>query len=75
MASITNRSRYTVSVTRRPELTCSFPHTAKARATEYCAMLRSQGVKPRMRQGTDASFVRIGCGRQCTSFSARPLPR
>ena len=73
MASITNRSRYTVSVTRRPELTRSFPHTAKARATEYCATLRAQGLKPKLRQGTDAWLVRIGSGRQRASFSARSL--
>ena len=73
MASITNRSRYTVSVTRRPELTRSFSHTAKARANEYCATLRAQGLKPKIRQGTDAWFVRIGSGRHRASFSARSL--
>ncbi len=73
MASITNRSRYTVSVTRRSELTRSFPHTAKARATEYSATLRAQGLKPKIRQGTDAWFVRIGAGRHRASFSARSL--
>ena len=55
MASIKNRSRYTVSVTRRAELTRSFPHTAKARANQYYAALRSQGLTPRMHQGCDAS--------------------
>ncbi len=71
MASITNRSRYTVSVTRRPELTRSFPHTAKARANEYCGMLRQQGLTPRLSQGSDAWLVRIGSGRHRTSFAAR----
>jgi len=31
MATLTNRSRYTVSVTRRPDLTRTFPHTAEER--------------------------------------------
>jgi hypothetical protein len=48
MASITNRSRYTVTVTRRPDLTKSFPHTAKGRATEHCESLRRQGLTPRL---------------------------
>ena len=71
MASITNRSRYTVTVTRRHDLTKSFPHIAKGRATEYCATLRSQGLTPRLSQGSDAWLVRMGSGRQRSSFLAR----
>ena len=71
MASITNRSRYTVTVTRRPDLTKSFPHTAKARANEYCESLRRQGLTPRLSQGHDAWLVRMGSGRQRRSFLAR----
>ena len=73
MASITNHSRYTVTVTRRPDLTKSFPHTAKGRANEYCESLRRQGLKARLSQGNDAWLVRMGSGRQRRSFLARSL--
>jgi integrase len=69
MASFSNRSRYTVSVTRRPDLARTFPHTALGRATEYRDSLRRQGHNAKLRQGDDTWLVRIGSGKNRMVFT------
>ncbi|QKL60742.1 site-specific integrase [Ralstonia solanacearum] len=59
MATIENRSRYTVSVKNNDARKQLFPFTELARAKAYCAELRRQGYKPKLDQLEDAFFVRI----------------
>ena len=51
MAAIENRSRYTVSVKRRPDLAKVFPHDRKARALEYLDTLLDEALRGRPRTG------------------------
>lgn len=59
MATILNRSRYTVTVKHREDLYKEFPCTAKLAAREYCKSLRSQGLKPKVAQLENKILVRI----------------
>ncbi|MCI2809705.1 tyrosine-type recombinase/integrase [Eoetvoesiella caeni] len=59
MATILNRSRYTVAVKHREDLYKEFPCTAKQAAREYCKSLRSQGLKPKVAQLENKILVRI----------------
>ncbi len=59
MATIENRSRYTVSVKHRPDLTREFPHDKAGSAQSYLKALRHQGYKPVLTQGEDRLWVRI----------------
>lgn len=59
MATILNRSRYTVTVKHREDLYKEFPCTAKQAAREYCKSLHSQSLKPRVAQLENKILVRI----------------
>jgi integrase len=59
VATIENRSRYTVSVKHRPDLTREFPHDKADSAQSYLKALRHQGYKPALTQGEDRLWVRI----------------
>ena len=59
MASFINRSAYTVSVPRRPDLTRSFSHENVAGARHYLKALREQGHTARLEQGDTHWYVRI----------------
>jgi integrase len=59
MATIENRSRFTVTVRHRADLTRAFPHTEAEQARAYLEALRGQGYKPVLTQGDDRLWVRI----------------
>lgn len=59
MATIENRSRYTISVKNREDLYREFPFTQLAKAKQYATELKAQGYKPFAGQKEDAFFVRI----------------
>lgn len=59
MAAIENRSRYTVSVKRRPDLAKDFPHDRKAKAVEYFDGLIDEGYEAVLEQADDNLWVRI----------------
>jgi hypothetical protein len=59
MASIENRSRYTVTVKHNDALARTFPFTELEQAQAYSQALRRQGYKPRLRQLEDTILVRI----------------
>ena len=59
MAAIENRSRYTVSVKRRPDLAKVFPHDRKARALEYLDTLLDKRYEAVLEQAEDNLWVRI----------------
>lgn len=59
MATLINRSRYTVRVARKPELDREFPHTEVEAAREYLKSLREQGHPGRLEQGDEHWYVRI----------------
>jgi integrase len=59
VATIENRSRYTVTVRHRADLTKQFPHTQAAQARAYLTALRAQGYRPVLTQGEDQLWVRI----------------
>ena len=48
MASIENRSHYTVTVKHRDDLTRTFAHSAKKKAEAYCQSLKDQRLKPKL---------------------------
>jgi integrase len=59
LASIENRSRFTVTVKHRPDLTRPFPHTEAQAARGYLESLRAQGYKPVLTQAEDNLWIRI----------------
>lgn len=59
MATITNRSRYVVSVKNRPDLTKEFPFSNAQRARARLEELRAEGFKPTLTQREDTLLVRI----------------
>jgi integrase len=59
MATILNRSRYTVSVKRHPELDRTFAFSALNAARAHLADLRGQGHKAELSQAEDRLVVRI----------------
>ena len=71
MASVENRSRFTVSVKHRPDLTIEFPHTRRSDAIKYLESLRDKGYKPAIARADDNLWVRIrGKGCKATSVPA-----
>lgn len=59
MASIDNRSAFTVSVARHPKLTKIFPFKRQRDAATYLKSLVDQGHSPDIKQGEDAYQVRV----------------
>ena len=59
MATLINRSSFTVRVPPRAELTRSFSHENVEGARQYLESLRAQGHVPRLEQGDDHWYVRI----------------
>lgn len=59
MATIVNRSRYTVQAKRRPDLLRSFPFNKREAARAYLLDLRAEGHKAEITQGEDILLVRI----------------
>lgn len=60
MATISNRSRYFVSVAKCDHLYKEFPYSALAKANAYLALLRQEGYRSaRLGQHTNKIQVRI----------------
>lgn len=59
MATIENRSRYTVSVKNRDDLYCEFPFTQLLKAKQYAIDLNKQGFKPSLSQKENAFLIKI----------------
>lgn len=59
MATIQNRSRITVTVKNRPDLTRSFSYNALDKVEAYVAELRGHGLRPKAAQGDDTWEVRV----------------
>lgn len=59
MATLSNRSQYTVRVPRHADLTRSFSHENVAGARQYLKALREQGYAPRLEQGNEHWYVRV----------------
>ena len=59
MATIQNRSRITVTVKNRPDVTRSFPYNALEKVKAYFEELRSRRLRPAAKQGDDTWEVRV----------------
>lgn len=59
MGQIENRSRYTVAVKRRPDLTREFPFHREQDAVAYLHQLRADGHRPVLTQAEDQLWVRV----------------
>lgn len=59
MATIQNRSRITVTVKNRPDVTRSFSYNALDKVEAYVAELRGHGLRPKAAQGDDTWEVRF----------------
>lgn len=59
MATVINRSRFSVSVSKRPELTRTFPFTAENKAKAYATVLKADGHLPRLSRLDDRFEVKI----------------
>ena len=59
MATIENRSRYTVSVKNRDDLHREFPFTQLAQAKQYAIELGKQNYKPYLTQKENAFLIKI----------------
>lgn len=59
MARIENRSRFTVSVKNRDDLTRTFPFDAQEAAKAYIAELKASNLKPKAGRLNDAYLVRF----------------
>ena len=59
MATIQNRSRITVTVKNRRDLTRSFSYNALDKVEAYVGELRSKGFRPKAEQGDDTWEVRF----------------
>lgn len=59
MARIENRSRFSVTVKNRGDLTRTFPFDAQAEVSAYMAELKAQHLKPRAARLNDAFLVRF----------------
>jgi len=62
MITFANHSAYTVRVSRRTDLTRSFPYQNVREACEYLKSLRAHGYAPRLEQGDDRWRLRIKRG-------------
>ncbi len=58
MATIQNRSRITVTVKNRPDVTRFFSYNALDKVEGYVGELRSKGFRPKAEQGDDTWEVR-----------------
>lgn len=80
MATIQNRSRITVTVKNRPDVTRSFPYNALNKVEAYVKELRSQRFRPEAKQGDDTWEVRFrekgqrSCARPVRRRSPRHAP-
>ena len=59
MATIDNRSRYTVSVKSRKDLYRGFPFSSLKDAKQYASELAAERFKPTLAQKEDCLLVRI----------------
>lgn len=59
MATIENRSRYTVSIKNRDDLYREFPFTQLTQAKKYCAEITQQNYKPYLDQKENAFLIKI----------------
>jgi integrase len=59
MATIENRSRYTISVKHRDDLYREFPFTELAQAKQYAIALTKQDYKPFLNQKENAFLIKI----------------
>jgi hypothetical protein len=59
MATVSNRSKYVVSVPRHDALGRAFPYSARAAVEAYVATLRADGHRPRVARADDCFEVRI----------------
>lgn len=59
MATVVNRSRFTVTVARRPDLARTFPYSAEKKALAYAAELKGRGLAPRLGRLDDRFEVKI----------------
>lgn len=59
MATLVNRSRYTVRVLHKPALKRHFPHSELAAARKYLKQLHEQGHPARLEQEDEHWYVRI----------------
>ncbi len=59
MATVVNRSRFSVTVARRADLARTFPYNAEKKALAYVAKLRAQGHQPKLSQLNDRFEVKI----------------
>ncbi|MDO9467279.1 MAG: hypothetical protein Q7J36_08260 [Thiobacillus sp.] len=55
MATVVNRSRFTVTVARRPDLARTFPYTAEKKALAYAAELKGADSRRGSAVSTTAS--------------------
>jgi integrase len=59
MASIENRSRFVVTVSKREDLTKTFAYTREKQATAYIAELKAMGHKPGLSRTDDSFAIRV----------------
>jgi integrase len=59
MATVINRSRFSVTVARRPDLARTYPYNAEKKADTYVAQLTAQGHRPKLSQLNDRFEVKI----------------
>ncbi|MEW5966010.1 MAG: site-specific integrase [Pseudomonadota bacterium] len=59
MATVANRSRFSVTVARRPDLARTFPYSAEKKAHDYAAELKGRGLAPRLARLDDRFEVKI----------------
>lgn len=59
MATIQNRSRITVTVKNRPDVTRSFSYNALDKVEAYVGELRSKGLRPKAAQGDDTKAHQV----------------
>lgn len=59
MATVVNRSRFSVTVARRPDLARTFPYNAKAEREAYVKKLKADGHQPKTSRLDDRFEVKI----------------
>ncbi|MFH1818672.1 MAG: integrase [Pseudomonadota bacterium] len=59
MATVSNRSRFSVSVPKRPDLARTFPYTAENKAKTYLRQLKADGHQPSISRLNDRFEVKI----------------
>lgn len=73
MASIENRSRFSVTVPKQEDFTKSFAYTREKEAKSYIAELKAAGYKPKLSRTDDSFAIRVreaGHRRQCRYASS-----